>query len=71
VNIRIRAAREKKGSAWERLAVRKHLEGKARNLGDDVINARIEAAGARHLCRFNIRIQTTLELAKGFSTLVR
>ena len=25
------------------VAVRKHLEGKARNLGDDVINARLEA----------------------------
>ena len=27
------------------VAVRKHLEGKARNLGDDVINARLEARG--------------------------
>jgi len=28
--------------------LREFLEGKARNLGDDVINARLEAAGARH-----------------------
>jgi hypothetical protein len=27
------------------VAVRKHLEGKARNLGDDVINARLKARG--------------------------
>ncbi len=27
------------------MAVRKHLEGEARNLGDDVINARLEARG--------------------------
>ena len=27
------------------VAVRKHLEGKARNLGDDVINSRLEAGG--------------------------
>jgi hypothetical protein len=31
------------GSACGMVAVRKHLEGKARNLGDDVINARLEA----------------------------
>jgi hypothetical protein len=30
------------GSACGMVAVRKHLEGKARNLGDDVINARLE-----------------------------
>ena len=29
------------GSACGILAVRQHLEGKARNLGDDVINARV------------------------------
>ena len=33
------------GSACGMVAVRKHLEGKARNLGDDVINARLEARG--------------------------
>ena len=27
------------------VAVRQHLEGKARDLGDDVINARLEARG--------------------------
>ena len=31
------------GSACRMVAVRKHLEGEARNLGDDVINARLEA----------------------------
>ena len=31
------------GSACGMVVVRKHLEGKARNLGDDVINARLEA----------------------------
>ena len=29
------------GSACGMVAVRQHLEGKARNLGDDVINARL------------------------------
>ena len=33
------------GSACGMVAVRKHLEGKARDLGDDVINARFEARG--------------------------
>src|SRR5882724_1761782 len=33
------------GSACGMVAVRKHLEGKARNLGEDVINARLEARG--------------------------
>ena len=33
------------GSACGMVAVRKHLEGKARHLGDDVINARLEARG--------------------------
>ncbi len=33
------------GSACGMVAVRQHLEGKARNLGDDVINARLEARG--------------------------
>ena len=33
------------GSACGMVAVRKHLEGKARNLGDDVISARLEAGG--------------------------
>src|SRR3954466_7812972 len=33
------------GSACGMVGVRKHLEGKARNLGDDVINARLEAGG--------------------------
>src|ERR1019366_1183379 len=38
------------------IGLREFLEGEARNLGDDVINARLEAAGARHLCRFSVRI---------------
>ncbi len=33
------------GSACGMVAVRQHLEGKARDLGDDVINARLEARG--------------------------
>ena len=33
------------GSACGMVAVRKHLEGKARILGDEVINARLEARG--------------------------
>jgi hypothetical protein len=31
------------GSACGMVTVRKHLEGKARNLGDDVIHVRLEA----------------------------
>jgi len=33
------------GSACGMVAVRKHLEGKARNVGYDVINGRLEARG--------------------------
>jgi hypothetical protein len=33
------------GSACGMVAVCKHLEGEARNLGDDVINGRLEAGG--------------------------
>ena len=50
------------GSASGMVAVRKHLEGKARNLGDDVINARLELAGARRSRRFTVRINRTLEI---------
>ena len=50
------------GSASGMVAVRKHLEGKARNLGDDVINARLELAGAWRSRRFTVRINRTLEI---------
>jgi len=38
------------------VAACQHLEGKARNLGDDVINAWLETAGARRSRRFTVRI---------------
>jgi len=37
-----------------RIGLREFLEGEARNLGYDVINARLEAAGARRSRRFNV-----------------
>lgn len=59
------------GSACGMVVVRKHLEGKARNLGDDVMNARREAAGARRLRRFSLRMESTLEIFRCLLTIVR
>ena len=56
-------------SACGTVAVRQHLEGKARNLGHDVINARLEMAGARRLRRFTVRINRALEFCGNLHTI--
>ncbi|MEN9573830.1 MAG: hypothetical protein RL514_1685 [Verrucomicrobiota bacterium] len=50
------------GPAGGMVAVRQHLEGTTRNLGDDEINARLEATGVRRSRRFTVRINRTLQM---------
>ena len=51
------------------VGLRKFLAGEARHLVDDVINARLEAAGARRSRRLNARINRTLEIFQRLTTI--
>jgi hypothetical protein len=51
------------------VGLREFLEDKTRNLGDDVINARLEAAGARRSRRLNVRMDRTLEIFQRLTTI--